>query len=502
MRLVLLCFLVLFLGTCVRAQTDEDFAPFRPDVQYLYANTDPALALPDGPLHSPLVGFTYSDGTWQPDNGNYVLRATAQTDVYRKIPHFTGARYAVPEPGELMMYGYDGHVFRLRYGAAVGESWMATPTVYCTIDSIVSEDFLGTFDRIKFISALDTDGTAYPTIKISERYGLLQGIYFSEPALMSVAFPVVAIEKYRHFTLGQAIPTAESIADVETDGEYYEQAEWAETRNGQSGTRITQRSYRKYDWDRCDPLYGGYELGLRLRQVSYFQPADGSAPQDSIVSPTRNAFSVISWDRFSGWHNDWIAAPVGTVRFFEPFNSELAGSYRVVHFTEDDCYGTGIMASRPLLEIDENILQLAPPATYFSESTAAYFPSLAWPDKNWEGEHEVYARLVGANTQKFTCGTQFDFDHLYSPVATAFPDDPLITLAPNPATERTMISVPFEHGSAFLEVYDAAGRLQRITRPTGGDRWLALNGLKPGVYTVVIRNESGPLAQRRVVVQW
>lgn len=496
MRLPLLCFLVLSLCTCVRAQETADYMPFRPHVNYLFDNPIPA---PDWttvtPLRMPYVGVSgISEGFDPLNEGLNVLLPAGQEGVYTRAPHFAGYLREETEPG-VMVFHANTTQFELHYGASVGSTWAANEALTCTVDKIVVENFLGVTDSVKYITTRHSDGTVYPEVKISKHYGLLQGIYFTIPALMENLFTVRSIAHQWDYAIGEEFAYPSSIASVESNDEYYELLEKPTVENGVEGTRITQRIFRNKFFDRCDPLFGGYELLFRVREVSFFQPADGGENRDSIVSPSRNEYSIIPYIVEGFYEYEWAVPAMGTFIF-----NEFSGEDNDVVIAEPsnhDCYGPGLQQSQ--------VLHAAASGVYHLSSTVpSVVPelhrSLAWQTERYDEEMQAVARLVGVNTHLVTCGTQFDFDALYTSTS-SFPDDPLITLAPNPATDRVMVSVPFEHGSVALEIFDASGRLLRTTSATGGDRWLNVTDYSAGVYTIVLRNDAGPVARRRVVVR-
>lgn len=107
-------------------------------------------------------------------------------------------------------------------------------------------------------------------------------------------------------------------------------------------------------------------------------------------------------------------------------------------------------------------------------------------------------QLVGFRKAGGSCGEIYDFSALR--VATRdFPDDPRITIAPNPTDGPLLLTVPADLAATELRLYSPVGRLLRTVTAPGARRRLTLGGLAPGVYTLLVMGSAGPLARRRVI---
>ncbi len=95
---------------------------------------------------------------------------------------------------------------------------------------------------------------------------------------------------------------------------------------------------------------------------------------------------------------------------------------------------------------------------------------------------------------------------LFTYVITALepaPAEPtLLTIYPNPATDRVLIdwSAVNASASARLLLYDLTGRLLRDIPRTGAVTELSLVGLSPGIYLVSAQADGQPVATRRLVI--
>lgn len=492
MRLILLC-CITFFCTSVRAQVDADYTPFRTYTNYVYDNP---IAPPEWtsvePLAMPYIGMFGGDYYNGLESGLSVLMPTETEGVYNRVPHFAGLSRSEDQPGELIMSANDT-VFILRFAAQVGDSWMARADLECHVDSIVVQDFMGVTDSVKYISTRHSNGEEFPSILISKEYGLLQGIYFTVPSLMHNAFVVRAFAQEGGYEIGIPFVYPYTIAEVQSGDEYYELLEVPKTFGGREGKRVTQRIFRNEFFNRCDPLFGGYELLFRVREVSFFQPADGGGNLDTVVSLPRFHRDVVPFIREGFGEDEWIVSPLGTFNVLPWESNDIV---TIPELATHECYGYGIRRSLELISVND--------VSYVLREGTIEKPTLyrgiSREEETFEDASGVGAHLVGVNTHRVVCGIQYDFDSFYTSVVD-FPDDPLITLAPNPASNRVMLSVPFDHGSVFLEVYDGTGRLVQQTAATGGDRWLNVEDMASGVYSVVFWSREGPVARRRLVVR-
>lgn len=494
MRLTLLCFLLTVLGTCVRAQNFEDFAPFRPGTSYNYDNP----FLEDEPANSsvsPVLGFHWPGffGLTGEPTINKVAISSAIPGNVRVIPHFVGSVLEDANDDVWTMYFTERteppFFFTLDFGADVGEVFMVNETVRATVDSMVATTFFGLTDDVKYISLLDTvEGVQHPAVQISRNYGMLSGPYFSDLKATTEPLRLVGLSGETNFGDGMSFG-ADYLEPVElafAASEVYQEETKPELLNGVAGIRIFHRQWTAGN-PGCDPVAGASFTPYRVREINYFVAEAGGAPYDSTVVQSYQGWQGIE---FTPYDTDWRALPLGSVYTAED------GTTRVVLPAEDDCLGNGLALGDKLLG-DEDVTEMTvDPAT----AGTAYFRHSLVPAFEPATETHGQRRIVGIDFGDEVCGTVFDFEPLYVST-TDFPDDPLITLAPNPATDRVMITVPFEHGSVRLAVYDAAGRLLRNTSATGGDRWLNVTDLAAGVYTIVVNGAEGPLARRRVVVR-
>jgi len=113
---------------------------------------------------------------------------------------------------------------------------------------------------------------------------------------------------------------------------------------------------------------------------------------------------------------------------------------------------------------------------------------------------EVINKLLYQSNAVATCGTPLDFDDLISGTNDPVFDERIL-LYPNPASDNIVVEIPADLGATSLQLYGIDGRLVRQVRASLGSHTLSVASLAPGLYTVVIVNESGWVGRRRVVVR-
>ncbi|MEM6769781.1 MAG: hypothetical protein AAF597_04265, partial [Bacteroidota bacterium] len=456
-HLILLCSLS-FLCTCVRAQIDAPFAPFRPMVSYNYTNPFHEPAQPD-PNVSPVLGFMW---TGNEDLSFYRIPTVLAKveDQLKLIPHFAAHETsAVSETTwELTVAEDNPYQMVINFGAAVNSEWESGPFIG-KVDSIVVESFLGMQDSVKYISFADSEtGEKFPSLRLSKEYGMIGGPYLNDPRKTMKSIQLMGFSQNTNWgsagiDAGEDFLEPFELALSAFGARYYQEKREADVYDGISGTRVTRRTWRAGD-PGCDPVLDASVNPYSVRQISYFLPANGSEPLDTVVNPSYQDWLGMSFVPYGP--EDWQAFPLGSVV------EEESGVLRAVLPRKDECLGPGVQLGNPLA-VDPETGEVH--QTDGEQGQVFYQKSML--PAHTPGQSEDW-RLVGVESGNGeVCGLTWSFDELYTSL-TAFPDDERITIAPNPAIDQTMLSVPFDLGSAWLEVYDGTGRMVRKTVATGG----------------------------------
>ncbi len=494
MHFRLLCILVLF-STCVRAQISAPYAPFRPMVSYYYSNPFMEEGA-SSPGVSEVLGFAWTAYGDFPHYELPMIAAPAEGGQVQLLPHFLAHESSHVTEESFSLVSPEARSFELtvNFGAPVGEEWLGN--IYRgRVDSIVEMSFLGLTDSVKFISFVDQEtDEQFPSLLLSKQYGMISGPYLNDLRLTDRPLELLGFSMETNWgawnTTSAGVDFLEpfEMAISTLDARYYQEKRTEEVHNGVAGTRVTQRTWRGGD-PGCDPVVDATFNPYSIREISYFAPADGGAPTDTIVLPSyQHWLSMPFYPQSSD--DDWRVLPLGTVTL------DAAGNMRTILPVQDDCYGIGIQLGAVLTP------QGSPDLYTVDETTtgpAVYLTSML-PTLEEDEEDGGVWRLIGVEAGNTTCGTTWNFDRLYTSLS-SFPDDERVTLSPNPAVGQTMLTVPFDLGSVWLEVYGIGGNLIHKTATTGGDRWLTVSSMPAGTYTVVVSGREGPIARRRLVVR-
>lgn len=481
--------LLSLLFPCVLpAQSELDYAPFRIGTYYTFENTLPLPEWANGttrisPSFEMVWPETYGLDGWF--TGYNIMRPTDEVGQYEHRTSFIGDPSFQSSDQSLQLLG-DDDFFELHFSKPIGETWRAYGPLLASVDSIVEETFFGLTDSVKYIGIKDTTNII-PTrsVKISKQYGLLQAVFFANPVDYPEVFPLIGMS---YPEVGQSAITPNMIGFVFQGDEYYEEEVQPDAQNGTAGERITQRVYRT-GLPNCDPILDASFATFLVQEISFFRSGLNGEQSDTIQVPQRWEHLFID---FNPLPENWRALPVGTTHRTEEGDLKLVGN------ATNDCLGVGKRLSytfQPLPHPNTNYELSAkslPSEVYYSKVMYGSDVSL--------GEAAGSRRIVGVRLSDFTCGTQFNFDPLYTSVRN-YPDDPRITLSPNPTADFTMLSLPLDLGQVSYRLYAASGKLLSQSERAGGSRNLRMTDFPPGVYTILIDGERGPIARRRLVVR-
>ncbi|MEM1358615.1 MAG: T9SS type A sorting domain-containing protein, partial [Bacteroidota bacterium] len=468
------------------AQSELDYAPFRTGIYYTFENT---LPVPEWSTETPLI-IPYFEMVWPETygiegwfTGFNIMQPTDIEGQYEYRSSFIGDPSFQSNDQSVQLLGDDGF-FELHFSKPLGATWQAYGPLIASVDSIVEETFFGLTDSVKYIGIEDPNNSI-PTrsIKISKQYGLLQTVFFANPIDYPQVFPLIGMSDPE---VGQSIVTPYMIGFVFQGDEYYEEEVRPDAQNGTLGERVTQRVYRA-GLPNCDPLMDASFATFLVQEISFFRSGLNGEQSDTIRVPQRWEHLFIN---FNPVPENWRALPVGTIHLSEE------GALRLVDNAANDCLGVGKRLSHTFQPLPQ-------PSKNYELSTKnlpseTYYPRVIYgSDVNLEEASN--REIVGVRPHDFSCGTQFNFDPLYTSVRN-FPDDPRITLSPNPTTDFAMLSLPLDLGAISYRLYAASGKLLHQSERAGGSRNLRMTDFPPGIYTVVIDGESGPIARRRLIV--
>jgi hypothetical protein len=192
------------------AQETFDFMLFRPGVQYLYDNPEFAVSTGSSVIGMKLEGTDtegYSEAYLSAEYGEFGPCTSL-------IPSFAGRAVYQAEGRTIMaMDSARTDLVILENGAALGESWAATPSITAQVDSIREETFWSLTDDVKYISFRNTsDGSPVAvTIRISRNHGLLTGTYFRELTTTTSPLTLISLSQPQ---IGPQLPKLSDIINI------------------------------------------------------------------------------------------------------------------------------------------------------------------------------------------------------------------------------------------------------------------------------------------------
>lgn len=492
-RLALISALCLLAAPPLTAQTDADFALFRPGYQYAYSN--PFYAGRPGEseileMHWEVeMAFGPFVGTDEYHRELSVL-VPESDGGYSLKTHFAGNVFTEADDQGWTLRN-DEDELRIDYSATIGSTWQAAPDIEGRVDSVVRESFFDLEDDVKYISFTETSSDkTYRSLRISKRYGMLSGPYLSDLRGTDESLSIVGISEPYGWMLdevyhGLPLVSAQAISNSVRGDKVFLRKTTPGTLNGNDELHIEEVIYETHQGN-CDPVLGGVGHNVSYTTLNYFYDANTGFTMDSVIRFGNDFIFVSFFDDNS--FSDWRNAMVGTV-FLGPDRLNP----RVVLRAEDNCMGTGKSLS-PLLSQNTS-------TNYRFQSDRSLPPQFehsVWTSMETDLNEYASHEIIGQSNQFGNCGEQLDF--VYGPGVSVreFPDDERIRVFPNPAGDAVQVSIPQEFEEARVTIYDGLGRLV-LQSETLGERRLNLSELAAGVYTVVVRNAEQPLARRRLV---
>lgn len=479
-RILILFSLVLPTGIL---SAQADYQLFRPGVQYLYANPDYARE-----RITDIVTELYG------------VRTTGTCDsLYSslEVDPENGCVSVVPSPfGTLLCQRADSTVayfsandsLVLYPAAAVGTRWLARRTgpapVYAEVTALEAAPDAAD-DQLKTITFSAADGTDLPVpLVISARRGVL-----SSPKLYRIA------EETAPLTLAdlQLPPEADYGSVAVGDVYHLESVRGDAACNANGCVALLAYTQRTAEILSVETVNDTVRFTYRGDVFRYRVPRDGGPAQDSVLirDTLQTGFVTTLPAALQGRQPGALVSTDAEYREMVVAERRACGllSLRVsttADFTEDTACGfdTGGVDAGP-----------GPAYTAYVPFTLDSLSTLTGP---------YVDRLVYRDSEAGTCGTPYDFADITIAVRDFDPElDRQLRVYPNPlgaGTSLTVGGLPTEDGFS-LQLYDGMGRLILQRRLVRNSTNLPTDGLKAGLYILVLRQRGRAVARRPVIVR-
>jgi len=352
----------------------------------------------------------------------------------------SGASYfgnSVYQSPDSTSLAYSNFTVHLRPAAQIGESWNINENYEATIDSITEETFFELTDSVKYIE---------------------------------VGLQVPTFASITDFQVGDRLDKRFNIRDVD-----------------ENGIQINNITEQQLTVERVDRITDSLvQVQFLLHELTY-----------QTETSTSNIDSV-----FDGFQTEVLTynlreQPYLDAQYNQVFDSEFGELYVVspINISCDDVEEPGIIL-KIFGQGEGDVI------TYGGGfSIGGIFQNrVVGPYQQFIEGAEVINKLLYQSNAVATCGTPLDFDDLISGTNDPVFDERIL-LYPNPASDNIVVEIPADLGATSLQLYGIDGRLVRQVRASLGSHTLSVASLAPGLYTVVIVNESGWVGRRRVVVR-
>ena len=461
--------------------SQENYALFRPGVQYVYDH-----ALPETAATSPLLGikiedvpcqFTYESlQTNAPENDEFCLV---------RVPAFIGSEICRDGGLTQLNLGSDESPIwlELRTAAIVGTEWLAglTPdSVFARVDDLYMGEVLGLADSIKAIGLYQKSETGQliplyeeAPLLVSKDYGLVKAVFLhwlgedvGTIALVGMSDPIVGLQT----------PTRTSVIDFTPGDERH----WRSSISGRSpdGLFLVTNEKERAAFEEEFWTASNTELNqvFSVDRITYFGGTD--PPTDTILEASVLDTFTYHWESLS-YLDEQPGALLFDTTSTDLFRTVMLGfnyfcdrpakqlSAKVLLFGEE-CGQTSFDA----IVGDEFHLGLAGP--YYSYSDVSGF--------NFRFRNLRYAAIHSG----FQCGEPLDFI-----VSTNTPlSNSAINIWPNPVSSDLMWTGPSPNRPLRGTIINAQG--QRI--PLGqlrSEQAIEVSFLQTGLYWLELTDSSG-----------
>lgn len=492
--LALLLFFLMLTGLLF-GQPSSDYRFFRPNVQYIYEN--PTVTDNNKDYISPLLGMLgdYKAG------GDTMARAyesVAQPipdfipeGCFEREPSFAGTSFT-EAGGQTVLTFSDSTSLLILRTAITGDTWTAAPGVTGRIISIAENTFLGLTDSVKTIR-FTTDTVGVPInvdIEVSRTYGLVVGTYFHDLTHRGIPLPLVGLSSPE---VGVQNPSAADVANIPAGTRMAIQRLRSDSRQNGDYFDIYIQQDITTTGQYFDSARQRFVVPYIMNQLTYLNDPTGVRPNfDSLLETgLRDTFSI-------------------------PFNSTLfnhEGRITQPGQLVPSIHGTHLLAPVLLVEDEtgfgkfqgELLESWSTPGCYITSqersTTGRFYAGVGGPYRTESMFQRNGNDVLGVMNDESSFGTFFDFSDVIINGVNDFHPDNRIRLYPNPTSDRITLEIPADLGRASLRIYGADGGLLRTTAAVTGNRSVSIERLTPGIYTVMVVNESGWVGRRRVIVR-
>jgi hypothetical protein len=452
-----------------------DWQLFRPGVQYSYGSIeDPD----DGGLLPDYAGIRLTG------NGAESLTPTARhgndasgLDARIGPSYFGNSVYQSPDSTSL---AYSSFTVHLRPAALIGESWSINEMYEATIDSIREESFFELTDSVKYISFREPgrDASDLPVMRVSKNYGLLNAVDFELRDNPNLALAGMSSPEF-----GLQVPSFASITDFQIGDRLDKRFNIRDV--DENGVQINNITEQQLTVERVDRITDSLvQVQFLLHELTYTTGQFGIS--DSVFDGFQT--EIITYDLRE--------QPYLDAQYNQVFDAEF-GSLNVAVPTGNNCGSDrelGI-AFQKFGRVEDDLI-----SNFIFDFGGIFHNRVVGPYEQFIEGAEVINRLLYQSNATATCGTPLDFDDLISGTNAPIFDE-RIRLYPNPASEQITLEIPTDLGRTSLQLYTVDGRMVRQTAAVNGTRTISIADLAPGLYTVVVVNESGWVSRQRVVVK-
>lgn len=461
--------------------SQENYALFRPGVQYVYDHP-----LPETAATSPLLGiqiedvpcqFTYESlQTNAPENDEFCLV---------RVPAFIGSEICRDGGLTQLNLGSDESPIwlELRTAATVGTQWLAglTPdSVFARVDDLYLGEVLGMADSIKAIGLYQKNETGQliplyeeAPLLVSQNYGLVRAVFLhwlgedvGTIDLVGMSDPMVGLQN----------PTRTSVFDLTPGDELH----WSSSISGMSQdgffmvtNKRERATYEDRFWTSDNTLLN---LVFSVDRITFFggtpPPTTDTIYEASVLDTVRYDWEYLSFlDEQPGalifdttttdiWRTVMLGYNYECERPAKQFSTEVK--------IYENCGQTSFEA----ITGDEFYRGLAGP--YFAYSDVSGF--------NFRFRNVRYAALADGTI----CGEPLDFIvSTDSPLA-----NDLISIWPNPAQDALFWSGPDQDKAMNLIITNTLGQQFPFGQVWPGQS-IDVSSLQTGLYWILLRDFSG-----------
>ncbi len=472
-------FLLVLCSFAIQAQSDWQL--FRPDVQYLYANSNA------GYTESSVLGVKI--GTDSCTAMYPALRWYGDWECNEITSSFIG--YEVCQTDSLTRFRLtDTDYFSIRHKADLGEQWPAwnwnDQTVWGRVGEIVLVDFLGLSDSIKCVYFFTIDENGEPTflpapgrpMKISKQYGLVEALWLRDFPDTTRVLPLIGLSEP---STGLQNPGKADIFSLQPGDELHIVTNNTVPLANESGFYDVRKALKAtitdIQWNAQTQILRYFYSGSLLTTYS-----GSSAPDpDTIFQPVISdiwlnylpSFDYLDAQPGSFWGQGGGATVCLENGFANRPSKFLAYS---LSESEEGCF----------VPVTDDVVPI-----YYTEGLAGpYFDvlSLGGPSSR---------RIVYFRRDSLESGNPLDFSNL-----TAISDvrnSPNISVGPNPTSGPLHFQLPGDF-VADLKLFDGYGRILLSENQARGSVEWNLSELPAGAYQVSALQE-GRLVWRQLVLK-